>query len=277
MFSKPIKSKTATKPYGKFLLITLVICWFSLLILAPVLGLLRELFSAGLMRFFAEVSTPEAVLSFLLTLKVTLIVIVINTVMGILLAITLVKYQFKGKLLLEGLIDLPFAVSPVVAGLMISIMFGPNSWIGSWLQTFNIKVLYSTPGITSLATNGKVTNNVAIVMPVLKQFGIESEEAAYILGANQWQTFWRITLPSIKWGVLYGFTLTMARAIGEFGAVLVVSGNIINKTQTATLYIHEEFTDFNFVGAYSASFLLALISFIILIVMQSFCKSNEIK
>ncbi|MBU0529215.1 sulfate ABC transporter permease subunit [bacterium] len=277
MFNQKTKQKTASKSFGKYLLIGIVISWFSLLILAPVFGLVRELFSAGLKRFFTEVSTPEALFSFLLTLKVTLIVIVINTIMGILLAITLVKHQFKGKLLLEGLIDLPFAVSPVVAGFMISIMFGPNSWIGSWLENFDIKIVYSIPGITIATLFVTLPFVAREVMPVLKQFGIESEEAAYILGANQWQTFWMITLPSIKWGVLYGFTLTMARAIGEFGAVLVVSGNIINKTQTATLYIHQEFTDFNFAGAYAASLLLALISFIILIVMQSFYKSNEIK
>ncbi|MFH1852252.1 MAG: ABC transporter permease subunit [Candidatus Neomarinimicrobiota bacterium] len=155
---------------------------------------------------------------------------------------------------------------------MIVILFGPYSWLGGWLEAAGIKVVYSLPGIvlaTIFVTLPFVTREV---IPVYRAYGLVNEEAARVLGASGWQTFRIVTLPSIKWGVIYGVTLTLARALGEFGAVLVVSGSIIGKTQTATLFIHQEFTDFNYAGAYAASLLIALVAFTILIVIQSVYK-----
>jgi sulfate transport system permease protein len=191
-----------------------------------------------------------------------------NTLIGVILALVLVKQNFKGKFFFEGLVDLPFAVSPVVAGFMFIILFGPRGWIGNWFDAHQIKIIYAFPGMLIATLFVTLPFVCREVIPVLKEFGLNQEEAAYVLGASRWQTFWRVTLPSIKWGLVYGITLTIARSIGEFGAVLVVSGNVIHKTQTATLHIHQEFTDFNYAGAFSAAIVLALLSFFILTTMQ---------
>ncbi len=268
---KIVRQKTS---YGKYILFTVVIGWFILLIITPVYGIMKEAFKNGFNVFLSSITTPTARHAFMMTLWITISTIIINTVFGVILALVLVKHRFRGKLFFEGLVDLPFAVSPVVAGFMLIILFGPNGWIGSWFDAHNIKIVYAFPGML-LATLFVTLPFVAReVIPVLKEFGLNQEEAAYVLGASKWQTFWKVTLPSIKWGLIYGITLTIARSIGEFGAVLVVSGSIIKKTQTTTLHIHQEFTDFNFVGAFSAAIFLALVSFIILSTMHFIYKRN---
>ncbi|MFC1501931.1 sulfate ABC transporter permease [bacterium] len=268
---KLVRQKTS---YGKYILFTVVIGWFILLIITPVYGIMKEAFKNGFNVFLSSITTPAARHAFMMTLWITISTIIINTVFGVILALVLVKHRFRGKLFFEGLVDLPFAVSPVVAGFMLIILFGPNGWIGSWFDAHNIKIVYAFPGML-LATLFVTLPFVAReVIPVLKEFGLNQEEAAYVLGASKWQTFWKVTLPSIKWGLIYGITLTIARSIGEFGAVLVVSGSIIKKTQTTTLHIHQEFTDFNFVGAFSAAIFLALVSFIILSTMHFIYKRN---
>jgi sulfate transport system permease protein len=256
------------RPWGKNALVLAVVGWFFFMILMPVFGIVREAFRDGLGVFMKALASPEAVHSFVLTLWITAATVVINTVFGVILAVTLVKQRFGGKLFMEGLVDLPFAVSPVVAGFMFILLFGPNGWMGRWLEAGKIKIVYAFPGML-LATLFVTLPFVAReIIPVLKEFGLQQEESAYVLGASRWQTFWKVTLPSIRWGLAYGVTLTIARSIGEFGAVLVVSGSIIRKTQTATLHIHQQFTDFNYVGAFSAAILLALSSFVILTAMQ---------
>ena len=268
---KIVRQKTS---YGKYILFTVVIGWFILLIITPVYGIMKEAFKNGFNVFLSSITTPAARHAFMMTLWITISTIIINTVFGVILALVLVKHRFRGKLFFEGLVDLPFAVSPVVAGFMLIILFGSNGWIGSWFDAHNIKIVYAFPGML-LATLFVTLPFVAReVIPVLKEFGLNQEEAAYVLGASKWQTFWKVTLPSIKWGLIYGITLTIARSIGEFGAVLVVSGSIIKKTQTTTLHIHQEFTDFNFVGAFSAAIFLALVSFIILSTMHFIYKRN---
>ena len=260
------------KNLGKWILISTVLLWFLFLIMVPLLGIIREAFSHGIGIVKASLISPESIHAFWLTLFITTGTVIINTILGTILAIVLAKQKFRGKLLLESLIDLPFAVSPVVAGFMFIILFGPQGWIGSWFSSINIKIIYAVPGMliaTLFVTLPFVTREV---LPVLREFGPEQEEAASILGASQWQTFWKVTLPSIKWGLAYGITLTIARSIGEFGAVLVVSGSIINKTQTATLRIHDQFTDFNFAGAFSAALILAVASFLLLNIIQHLYK-----
>jgi len=264
------KVKIVRKPkkFGKYLLMLFVISWFLVLIMMPVYGIIKEVFKNGFDIFIRSLITPTARHSFLLTMWITIASVVFNTILGIMLAIVLVKHKFRGKLLFEGFVDLPFAVSPVVAGFMFIILFGPNGWIGSWFESFNIKIVYAFPGMLIATLFVTLPFVAREVIPVLREFGLNQEEAAFVLGASKWQTFWRVTLPSIKWGLAYGTTLTIARSIGEFGAVLVVSGSIINKTQTATLHIHQEFTDFNYAGAFSAAIILALCSFVILTAMQ---------
>jgi len=253
---------------GKYLLMTAVIGWFLVLIVLPVYGIVKKAFQNGLTLFITSLTTPAAIHSFVMTFWITIAAVIINTAFGIILAVVLVKHKFRGKLLFEGLVDLPFAVSPVVAGFMFIILFGPNGWLGSWFEAHHIKIVYAFPGMLIATLFVTLPFVAREVMPVLLEFGLEQEEAAYILGASKWQTFWKVTLPSIKWGLVYGITLTIARSIGEFGAVLVVSGSIINKTQTATLHIHQEFTDYNYAGAFSAAIILAFASFIILTTMQ---------
>ena len=261
---------------GKNLLIIFVILWFFCLILLPLIGIIREAFRDGWQVFWTKLISKEAIHSFYLTFWITLTSVILNTFFGIILAITLVKQKFRGKLFFEGLVDLPFAVSPVVAGFMFILLFGPKGWIGNWFESGGIKIVYAFPGMLIATLFVTLPFVAREIIPVLKEFGLQQEEAAYVLGASRWQTFWRVTIPSIKWGLAYGVTLTIARSIGEFGAVLVVSGSIINKTQTATLHIHQQFTDFNYVGAFSAAILLAVTSFLILTVMQCLYRRKEV-
>lgn len=260
--------------WGKRILISIVLLWFLLMIIVPLLEIIREACSRGTGIIKASLISPESAHAFWLTLFITFGTVIINTILGTILAIVLAKQKFKGKLFLESLIDLPFAVSPVVAGFMFIILFGPQGWIGSWFSSVNIKIIYAVPGMLIATLFVTLPFVAREVLPVLREFGPEPEEAASILGASQWQTFWKVTLPSIKWGLVYGITLTIARSIGEFGAVLVVSGSIINKTQTATLRIHDQFTDFNYSGAFSAALILAVVSFLLLNIIQHLYKKK---
>lgn len=260
---------------GKYILISLVVAWFVVLTMLPVYGIVKETFKNGWHIFISSLVTPASMHSFKLTLWITVGTIIVNTFFGVILAVVLVKQNFKGKLLFEGFVDLPFAVSPVVAGFMFIVLFGSKGWIGNWFEMHHIKIVYAFPGMMIATLFVTLPFIAREVIPVLREFGLQQEEAAYILGASKWQTFWKVTLPSIKWGLAYGITLTIARSIGEFGAVLVVSGSIINKTQTATLHIHQEFTDFNYGGAFSAAVVLAIISFLILTTMQHVYKRKR--
>lgn len=257
-----------THALGKNLLMGAVILWFLILILVPVIGIVKQAFGSGWKPFVSSLLTSATGHSFILTLVITAATVVINTLFGVILALTLVNQRFPGKLLFEGMVDLPFAVSPVVAGFMFIVLFGPKGWMGQWFEAGGVKIVYAVPGMLIATLFVTLPFVAREIIPVLREFGLEQQEAAYVLGASRWQTFWRVTLPSIKWGLAYGVTLTIARAIGEFGAVLVVSGSIINRTQTATLHIHQEFTDFNYIGAFSAAIVLALLSFVILTAMQ---------
>lgn len=269
---KPMDEAVSTvkrqKRWGRVLLTSVVLGWFGVLVLLPVAGIFREVIRNGLRLFFSSLGTPAAVHAFLLTIWVTVGTVIVNTLFGVVLALVLVKHRFRSKLIFEGLVDLPFAVSPVVAGFMFIILFGPNGWIGTWFEAQGIKIIYAFPGMMLATLFVTLPFVVREVIPVLREVGLEQEEAALILGASRWQSFWKVTLPAIKWGLIYGVTLTIARSIGEFGAVLVVSGSIIRRTQTATLHIHQEFTDYHYAGAFSAAIVLAFTSLIILIVMQ---------
>jgi sulfate transport system permease protein len=260
---------------GRRLLIGAVVGWFAVLILVPALALVRGALSGGLAPFVAALSAPEARRAFSLTLAITVLATVVNTIFGLAFAIVLVRHKFWGRTLADGLVDLPFAVSPIIAGLMLVVLYGPQGWIGRWLEMAGIRVVYQWPGMVLASLFVTLPFVVREVVPVLREFGVEQEEVAYTLGAGRWRTFWRVTVPSIRWGLAYGVTLTVARSLGEFGALLVVSGNILGRTQTATLYIHDGIESFNTEGAYAASVLLAAVSFVMLVAMELLRKRVE--
>jgi len=259
-------------PIGRWLLISLVLGWFALLILVPSLALVRQVINGGLNPFFETLSTYEVRRAFVLTLGITAIATVVNTVFGVALALVLVRQRFWGRALVDGIVDLPFAVSPVVAGLMLVVLYGPEGWLGRGLGRAGFQVIYALPGMILATLFVTIPFVVRELVPILRELGEESEQAAYTLGAGRWRTFWSVTLPSIRWGVAYGVTLTIARSLGEFGAVLVVSGNLIGKTQTATLYIHDGIESFHTEGAYAASLVLAAASFVLLVGMDAIRK-----
>lgn len=259
---------------GKWLLTGAVLLWFSLLVLLPLAGIIKETGKNGLTILVSTLSSPASRHAFRLTLMITFFAVVLNTILGTILALVFARQNFKGKLFMESLIDLPFAVSPVVAGFMFIILFGPNGWIGSWFEAMNIKIIYALPGMMIATLFVTLPFVAREILPLMRGFGKDQEEAAATLGASRWQIFRRVTMPSIKWGLAYGVTLTIARSVGEFGAVLVVSGSIINKTQTATLRIHDQFTDFHYAGAFSAALVLAVFSFIILCFIQYLYKKG---
>jgi len=255
--------------WGPRLLTTAVLAWFALLILVPTIALTRQGLAGGLRPFMDSLTATDVRMSFVLTLVITALATVVNTVFGLAFAVVLVRQKFHGRALADGMVDLPFAVSPVIAGLMLIVLYGPRGWLGRWLESAGIRVVYAWPGMMLACLFVTLPFVVREVVPVLREFGVDQEEVAYTLGAGRWGTFWRVTLPSIRWGLAYGVTLTVARSLGEFGALLVVSGNIIGRTQTATLYIHDGVESFHPEGAYAASLLLAGISFIMLIVMET--------
>ncbi len=250
----------------------MVVGWFAILILVPAMALVRVALAGGVGSFVGALAAPDARRAFGLTMAITLMATLVNTVFGLAFAMVLVRHKFWGKTLVDGLVDLPFAVSPIVAGLMLVILYGPKGWLGRPLDSWGIQVIYSWPGMLLATLFVTLPFVVREVVPVLREFGVEQEEVAYTLGAGRWRTFREVTLPSIRWGLAYGVTLTVARSLGEFGALLVVSGNILGRTQTATLYVHDGIESFNAEGAYAASLLLAGVSFVMLIGMETLRK-----
>jgi sulfate transport system permease protein len=260
---------------GRWLLTAAVLAYFAALILVPTVALVRGALAGGFGPFWQALTSPDAQRAFRLTMGITLAATAANTVFGLAFALVLVRQRFRGKTLVDGLVDLPFAVSPIIAGLMLVIVYGPKGWLGRWLEPLGLQVVYAWPGMAMASIFVTLPFVVREVVPVLREFGVDQEEAAYTLGAGRWTTFWRVTLPSIRWGLAYGVTLTVARSLGEFGALLVVSGNILGRTQTATLYIHDGIESFNEEGAYAASVLLAGVSFVMLVTMELVRKRVE--
>lgn len=253
---------------GRSVLIGSTWLYFTILILLPIGWMMKEAVAQGPKLFIENLSTPEASHAFVLTAMLTLGAVVINTFFGVIVAYVLVRQRFWGKSLLNGLVDLPFALSPVIAGFMLILLFGPQGWLGPLAQHLGLKIVFSFPGMLLATLFVTLPFVIREVGPVMAELGREQEDAAITLGAGRLYTFFTVTLPSIKWGLLYGITLTIARAIGEFGAVLVVSGNIIRQTQTATLFIHQSTTDFEMDSAFAAAAVLALISFMILLASE---------
>lgn len=264
----PSVGREAPSSWGRRLLIAAVLTWFAMLILVPGAALVRQAFAGGWRPLVEALAEPEVLRSFKMSLGITLIATVVNTVFGVAMALVLVRQRFFGRTLIDGIVDMPFAVSPIVAGLMLIVLYGPDSPIGGWLEARGFQVIYALPGMILATMFVTVPFVVRELVPILRELGDEYEQAAHTLGAGRWRTFWSVTLPSIRWGVAYGVTLTVARCLGEFGAVLVVSGNVLGRTQTATLYINEGIESFHPQGAYAASLVLAAASFLLLVGMD---------
>jgi sulfate transport system permease protein len=230
--------------------------YLALLLLIPIGIVFYRTFEGGIGPVIDAVTTPAAVSAFWLTITVTAIAVPLNTIFGVLCALALARGRFRGKWLLDAIIDLPFAISPVVVGLALILVFGR----GGWLDDLPFQVIFAFPGIVFATVFISVPFVVREVTPVLREVGNEQEQAAATLGASNWQAFWRVTLPAIRWGVAYGVVLSVARCIGEFGAVSVVSGKISGETETLTLLVEKRFQNFDLAGAYAASALLALIA-----------------
>jgi sulfate/thiosulfate transport system permease protein len=252
---------------GRWTLRAIVLAYLGAILLLPVGVVMYKTFEPGIGEVWDSITTPAAIHAFWLTVTVTAIAVPLNAAFGVLAALVLVRGKIRGRRVLEAFIDLPFAVSPVVVGLALVLLYGRTGWLGDELAATGIKIIFSTPGIVLATIFVTLPFVVREVEPVLREVGNDQEQAASTLGASGWQTFWRITLPSIRWGLAYGVVLSTARAIGEFGAVSVVSGKISGETETLTLLVEKRYTNFDLAGAYAASALLAVIALATLLAM----------
>ena len=255
---------TEESPFVKWILITVAALFLGVFLLLPLVNVFAQAFGKGWSAYFGTLRDPDTIAAIKLTLLVAAITVPLNVFFGITAAWCVAKFQFRGKALLVTLIDLPFSVSPIVAGLIYIIMFGLQGYLGPWLYAHDIKIVFAVPGIV-LATVFITFPFVAReLIPVMEATGREQEEAALTLGASGWQTFWHVTLPSIKWGLLYGVILCNARAMGEFGAVSVVSGHITGVTDTMPLRVEKLYNEYNAAGAFTVASLLAVLALITL-------------
>jgi sulfate transport system permease protein len=251
---------------GRALLIGISIAFLALLLLAPLGAVLVQALAKGWQTYLESFTDPDTLAAIRLTLLTAAIVVPLNTLFGICAAWAIAKFEFKGKSLLITLIDLPFAISPVIAGLVLVMLFGAHGWFGPWLQDRDISIIFAVPGIV-LATVFVTFPYVAReLIPLMQQQGSEEEEAAITLGAGAWTTFLRVTLPKIRWGLLYGVILCNARAMGEFGAVSVVSGHIRGMTNTMPLQVEILYNEYNFSAAFAVASLLALLAIVTLVI-----------
>ena len=241
--------------------------YLAALLVVPVGLVVYRAFQDGVGTFFSAITTPEAMHALWLTVLIALIAVPANTVFGVLCALAIVRRRFRGHGLVNSIVDLPLALSPVVVGLALVLVYGRNGWWGQTLIDNGFQVIFALPGMVLATIFVSLPFVVREVVPVLREIGDEQEEAAATLGASSWQTFWRVTLPAIRWGIAYGVVLTTARALGEFGAVSVVSGRIAGRTETMTLHVEERFQSFDLTGAYASSVVLAMLAVATLLAM----------
>lgn len=249
----------------RWLLTGIALVFLAFFLLLPLAAVFGEALRRGVGAYFAAVGDVDALASVKLTLIAALISVPANVLFGVAAAWCIAKYSFRGKSLLITLIDLPFAVSPVISGLIYVLVFGAQGWLGPWLIEHDMKIIFAVPGIVLATTFVTFPFVARELIPLMQAQGSEEEYAAITLGANGWQTFWRVTLPNIKWGLLYGVILCNARAMGEFGAVSVVSGHIRGETNTMPLHVEILYNEYNFVGAFAVASLLALLALVTLV------------
>jgi sulfate/thiosulfate transport system permease protein len=251
---------TEETPFMRWLLIAIALVFAVIFLLLPLVNVFVQALSKGWSFYVSALTDPDSISAIKLTLLVSVITVPLNVLFGLASAWAIAKFEFPGKSILNTMIDLPFSVSPVVAGLMYILLFGLQGFFGKWLQAHDIQIIFAVPGIV-LATIFVTFPFVAReLIPVMQATGSEQEQAALTLGANGWQTFWRVTLPSVKWGLLYGIILCNARAMGEFGAVSVVSGHITGLTDTMPLRVEKLYNEYNAAAAFAIASLLALLA-----------------
>ena len=262
-----IRPRLATEALPiRILLITVTLIFLGLFLGLPLAAVFAQAFAAGSGPYFAALKDPNTVSEIKLTLLTAAVSVPLNVLFGLAAAWAIAKFEFRGKNLLLTLIDLPFAVSPVIAGMIFVLLLGKFSPIGGWLDAHQIKIIFAVPGIILATTFVTFPFVARELLPVMQAQGVEEEQAALVLGATGWQSFWRVTLPNIKWGLIYGVILCNARAMGEFGAVSVVSGKIMGQTNTLPLQVEAFNDDYNFVGAFAAASLLALLGLVTLVI-----------
>ena len=267
--AQPIRTARAgtTEPaWVRYTLIDIALGFIFLFLVLPLAAVFTEALRKGADAFVDALREPDAWSAIRLTLLVAAIAVPLNLVFGVAAAWAIAKYEFRGKAFLTTLVDLPFSVSPVVAGLIYVLLFGAHGWFGPWLQEHNIKIIFAVPGIV-LATVFVTFPFIAReLIPLMQAQGTEEEQAAQVLGATGWQTFWHVTLPNIKWGLVYGVILCNARAMGEFGAVSVVSGHIRGQTNTMPLHVEILYNEYQSVAAFAVASLLALLALVTLLI-----------
>ena len=258
-------------------LIGIAIAYLFLVQYIPAINVFFEAFKKGTGPFLSNLAKPEFLHAAWLTLLLAAISIPVNAVFGLCAAWAIARHKFPGRAIVLSIIDLPFSISPVVAGLMIVLLYGRQGWFGPWLQAHNIQIIFAFPGMVMATAFVSMPFVAREVIPILEEFGKDQEEAARTLGANDWQTFWRVTLPSIRWGLLYGLILTNARAMGEFGAVSVVSGNIANTTQSLPLFVEDAYKQYETEAAFSAAVILAFLAVVTLVLKEILERKTQIK
>ncbi len=260
-------SRTRTEPaLVRWALSITALLFLGLFLIVPLAAVFAQAFEKGWDAYLAAIREPDALAAVKLTLITAAVSVPVNLVFGVVAAWAIAKFEFRGKQLLITLIDLPFSVSPVISGLIYVLLFGLQGWLGPWLQAHDIKIIFAVPGIV-LATVFVTFPFVAReLIPLMEAQGKDEEEAAITLGASGFQTFWRVTTPNIKWGLLYGVILCNARAMGEFGAVSVVSGHIRGSTNTIPLHVEILYNEYNYVAAFAVASLLALLALVTLVV-----------
>ncbi|MCF4968945.1 sulfate ABC transporter permease subunit CysW [Nostoc sp. CMAA1605] len=259
------------------ILIVIAIAYLALIQYIPAINVFVQAFSKGVGPFIENLSRTDFIAAAKLTVILALISVPLNTVFGLCAAWAIARHKFPGRAFVLSIIDLPFSISPVVAGLMIVLLYGRQGWFGPILEANDIKIIFGLPGMILATAFVSMPFVAREVIPVLEEFGQDQEEAARTLGANDWQIFWRVTLPGIRWGLLYGLILTNARAMGEFGAVSVVSGNIANVTQSLPLFVEEAYKQYETEAAFSAAVLLALLAVVTLILKEIVERKTRIK
>ncbi|CAG69356.1 sulfate transport protein (ABC superfamily, membrane) [Acinetobacter baylyi ADP1] len=276
--AEKLQSRDATREptWVRYLLLTIALLFFLSCLILPLVLVFVEAFRQGIDVYINALTNSDTLSAVKLTLLTAVIAVPLNVVFGVAAAWAVAKFQFRGKSFLTTLIDLPFSVSPVIAGLMLVLIFGMQGWFGPWLMDHDIKILYAVPAIVIATIFITVPFVARELIPLMEAQGIEEEEAAIVLGASGWQTFWKVTLPNIKWGLIYGVILCNARAMGEFGAVSVVSGHIRGETNTLPLHVEILYNEYTFSAAFAVSSLLALLA-IVTLILKTWVEARQEK
>lgn len=274
---QPKLQKSATIDWVKYILIGVAVLYLGLVLFIPAVNVFAQAFKNGFGPFWQNLSERDFLHAVQLTITIALIVVPINTVFGLCAAWVLARHNFPGRTLLISILDIPFAVSPVVAGLMIVLLYGRVGWFGPLLASANIKIVFAMPAMVLASAFITLPFVAREVIPVLEEAGFDQEEAAKTLGASDWQIFWRVTIPNIRWGLLYGVLLTNARVMGEFGAVAVVSGNLAGETQTLPLFVEEAYKQYQTQASFSAAVLLISLALVTLVLKEIVEQKTKIR